>query len=93
MDTDSLYFAISANKLEDILLPEMTALGLPSGTEEYYKNKHQFFPRSTDCICNTCKGRKIDDEENEAYDRRTPGLFKLEKDGDAMIALTCKSYF
>jgi hypothetical protein len=83
MDTDSLYFAISAEKLEDILLPEK---------EEYYKNKHQYFPRTTDCSCNSCKN-DINLKEHSAYDKRTPGLFKLEKDGDAMIALTSKSYF
>ena len=31
--------------------------------------------------------------EVERYDRRTPGLFKVEFEGDAMIALNSKTYF
>ncbi len=47
--------------------------------EEYEKDKNNWLPR-------------IDTKENIAYDKRTPGLFKIEKADLGIIALTCKSY-
>jgi hypothetical protein len=45
---------------------------------EFEKEKHKWFPRGG---------------EHSAHDKRTPGLFKVETEGVAMVALTSKSYF
>ena len=66
MDTDSNYMAISGDKLEDIIRPELRA--------EFEATKKNWL----------------------AWDKwsgRTPGLFKLESEGSAMIALCSKCYF
>ena len=82
MDTDSLYFAISADHIDNIVKEDKK--------EEYWIDKHNWIPRTKSCPC--CKDNpKI--EELEAYENRTPGLFKVEKEGTGMIALTSKSYF
>ena len=36
---------------------------------------------------------RTDTEENKAYDKRTPGLFKEEYVGDGMVALCSKTYY
>lgn len=82
MDTDSLYMALSADRIEDIVKPEMI--------EEFEKDKHNWIPRTKECEC--CKSNP-DIKLHEAYDKRTPGLFKVEKEGDRIIATTCKSYY
>jgi hypothetical protein len=41
------------------------------------KDKHNWFPRT----------------ENKAYDKRKPGLFKIEFEGDGIVALCSKSYY
>ena len=86
MDTDSLYFAIVGSKLEDILKPDMHStfyhecrLWLSSGhcdsCIDYYKvaGKEWFIkPGCDDCL---------------KYDKRTPGLFKLEFQGEKILSL------
>ena len=57
MDTDSLYMAISADTIEEVVKPDLLS--------EWVANKHKWFPRT-------------DTEENFQYDKRTPGLFKVE---------------
>ena len=52
----------------------------PELQEEYEKDKHNWFPRT-------------DTEENIAFDKRKPGLFKVEFEGDGIVALCSKSYF
>ena len=51
----------------------------PELREEFEKDKHNWFPR-TDTL------------QNKAYDKRKPGLFKIEYEGDGMVALCPKSY-
>jgi len=66
MDTDSNYMAISGDKLEDIIRPDLRA--------EFEATKKNWL----------------------AWDKwsgRTSGLFKLESQGSAMIALCSKCYF
>ncbi|KAJ8017821.1 Krueppel-related zinc finger protein 1 [Holothuria leucospilota] len=72
MDTDSAYIAIAAEKLDDLVKPELK--------EVYYKEKHHWFPRT-------------DTEEHKRYDKRTPGLFKVEWEGDGIVALNSKMYY
>ena len=52
----------------------------PERKEEYEKVKDQWFPRN-------------DTPENAAYDKRTPGLFKVEWCGDGFVGLNSKSYY
>ena len=47
---------------------------------EFDQDKCNWFPRS-------------DTPENKAYDKRTPGLFKLEREGQGIIGLCSKSYY
>ncbi|KAJ8306861.1 hypothetical protein KUTeg_014945 [Tegillarca granosa] len=85
MDTDSAYLAISSSSLVDAIKPEMK--------QEYLRGLNGFcidanieadtgyhwFPR-------TCC------EKHASYDKRTPGLFKLEYSGDEMVGLCSKTY-
>ena len=85
MDTDSAYMAISGSSLEDIIKPEMKAeydLGLRGYCVDMNieaDNQHHWFPRT---CCSV----------HAKYDKRTPGLFKLEYQGDEMIGLCSKTY-
>lgn len=56
------------------------ALVKPEFKEEYEGNKHKCFPRT-------------DTPENKAYDKRTPGLFKVEYEGNGIIGLCSKTYY
>ncbi|CAP20727.1 Protein CBG24020 [Caenorhabditis briggsae] len=51
----------------------------PEMKEEFERDKCNWFPRT-------------DTEEHRRIDKRTPGLFKVEKEGDGMIALCSKTY-
>ena len=51
----------------------------PEMKQEFELDKYNWFPRT--------------DPEFRAFDKRTPGLFKIEKEGTAMIALCSKTYF
>jgi hypothetical protein len=83
MDTDSSYFAISGEKLIDIIKPEYKETYL----SDIYNQCHEieidasesWFPR--ECCKKHCK-----------MDQRTPGLFKLEFSGNCMISLCFKTY-
>ena len=52
----------------------------PELKEAFQQNKHLWLG-------------KDDTPENELYDKRTPGLFKLEYEGDGIIALASKMYY
>ena len=52
----------------------------PKLREEFEKDKNNWFPRT-------------DTNEHKAYDKRKPGLFKLEWSGTGMIALSSKTYY
>ena len=83
MDTDSAYISMSAKTLEEMVLPEKRQLlhheKMGQCRDFDYTSEDGFFPR--EC----CKKHK-------AYDKRTPGLFKVEAQGKAMIALCSKTY-
>ncbi|XP_066278985.1 uncharacterized protein [Branchiostoma lanceolatum] len=72
MDTDSAYIAISADRFEDVIKPNML--------DEYKKEKHLWFPRT-------------DTQQNAAFDKRKPGLFKEEWSGDGIVGLCSKTYY
>jgi len=86
MDTDSLYFAISSDSLQECIKPSMKTTyekALKGYCTDNYPPQNvdmPWFPR-------TCC------EKHENFDKRTPGLFKLEYEGDLMISLCSKCYF
>jgi hypothetical protein len=47
--------------------------------DEFKKEKDKWFPRT-------------DTQEHIQYDKRTPGLFKIEYEGEGMVALCSKTY-
>ena len=94
MDTDSLYLSLCSNSLDDVVKPELR--------EKFFENYDYFFPSlacehhkkefikarvqnlewaQADC----CKTREL-------FDKRTPGLLKLEFFGSQMLALAPKTY-
>lgn len=52
----------------------------PEMKELYIQDKPNWFPRT-------------DNEEHKQYDKRTPGLFKVEWEGDGIVALNSKMYY
>ena len=52
----------------------------PHLRDEYQREKSSWFPRD-------------DTAANRAFDKRTPGLFKIEWEGDGIVALCSKSYY
>ena len=79
MDTDSLYFAISKHTLRDVIKPDLIQDYDDSLNSCEDSSKSEWFPR---ICCN----------EHATFDKRTPGLFKLEFSGNEMIALCSKTY-
>jgi hypothetical protein len=94
MDTDSNYLALSADKLEDIIRPHLR--------EEFFTNMHKWFPTEA------CEAHRADFVKTKTNgdlwtpqecclahfksELRTPGLFKVEYVGDAIISLCSKTY-
>ena len=85
MDTDSAYMAISGSTLNDIIKPEMRnkymagLTGFCNDEDLEADADYHWFPRT---CCN----------KHAKYDKRTPGLFKLEYEGHEMIGLCSKTY-
>jgi hypothetical protein len=87
MDTDSAYIAFSGSEWKELLKPPFRAKyeecmhhAHELGTRYNPDNKLSWFPR--DCC-----------DEHRAFDKRTPGLFKLEWSGAGIIGLCSKTYF
>jgi hypothetical protein len=93
MDTDSAYMALSA-PLEDIIIP--------SQREEFYRDWGNWFPKpychehESDFVSAKLRGEEWIESacctRQRKYDRRTPGLFKVEFEGEGMVALNSKTY-
>lgn len=85
MDTDSAYMAISGTRLQEVIKPDMREKylhglkGFCNDFEIEADAEHHWFPRT--CCAKHAK-----------FDKRTPGLFKLEYQGDEMIGLCSKTY-
>ena len=96
MDTDSLYLALSDTKLDNLVKPNLR--------EAYFKERHLWFPSES---CDNHHHR-LNYETARTYnlpwipppccqdrlqhDQRTPGLFKIEWEGDQMTSLNSKCY-
>ena len=96
MDTDSAYIALAGDTIDDLVAPEHR--------EHYFRHRSEWLP--AECCDNhkddyvhtrlaglpwtatdaCCVARK-------AYDKRTPGLFKIEWCGDGFIGLCSKTYY
>ena len=96
MDTDSAYIALSAPDMEQLVKKELR--------EDFYKKRETWLPAEA---CNYHKDEYIRKRTNgEAwsstqeccltrakYDKRTPGLFKVEWEGDGIVSLCSKTYY
>mgnify|MGYP001581504166 CR=1 FL=1 len=95
MDTDSAYLALSGPNFEDLVKEELK--------EEYYANRDKWLPAEACDVHKqeyaACKLRGDDwrggecCKQRKAYDRRTPGLFKVEWEGEGIVSLCSKSYY
>ena len=83
MDTNSAYLSLASNPLENIVKQnkkqQLHYEKMGQCRDFDYTSEDGFFP------CECCKKHK-------ANDKRTPGLFKLEAQGKALIALCSKTY-
>ena len=97
MDTDSLYMMISAQCLDDIVKEDKR--------REFYQIYKTWFPSPAcdqhyaEFVDAKCRRVPWDTSSNECCqkrqmaDKRTPGIFKVEFEGDGIVALTSKTYF
>jgi len=77
---DFQYMYMDTDSAYMALSDDFEKLIKPELREEFEKDKSNWFPRT-------------DTAENKAFDKRTPGLFKEEYVGDAMVALCSKTYY
>ena len=94
MDTDSLYLSLCSNSLDDVVKPELR--------EKFFENYDYFFPS---LACEHHKKEFIKTrvqnvewvqgdccKTRELFDKRTPGLLKLEFFESQMLVLALKTY-
>jgi hypothetical protein len=83
IDTDSMYFGLSKSSIIDCVKPELKQEFLNKlhscHSTDFFADNNTYFPR----VC--CK-------KHVEFDKRTPGLFKLEAEGKNMVSLCSKSY-
>ena len=78
--TDFQYVYMDTDSAYMALTDKFENLIKPELRDEYETDKNNWFPRT-------------DTNENQAHDKRKPGLFKIEYEGDGIIALCSKTYF
>ena len=96
MDTDSAYLALAGESVDDLVTPELR--------EHYFRHRSEWLP-SECCVehqneyvrCRLADRPWVGDEAcckaRKAYDKRTPGLFKVEWSGDGFVGLCSKTYY
>lgn len=95
MDTDSMYLSLSGESLNDVIKPHKR--------KTFFKECHKWFPAQAckghraEFVKSLCEGKRWASKHvcctnQQKYDKRTPGLFKVEWSGDGCIALTSKTY-
>ena len=96
MDTDSAYIALAGDSIDDLVSAEHR--------EHYFKHRSEWLP--AEC-CDEHKEEYVNTRLAErtwtatepcciarkAFDKRTPGLFKIEWCGDGFIGLCSKTYY
>jgi len=78
--SDYQYLYMDTDSAYMALTDEFEKLVKPELRNEFELNKNNWFPRT-------------DSTENKDYDKRKPGLFKLEWEGNGMTALCSKTYY
>ena len=95
-DTDSMYLSISGTGFRDIVKPQLM--------EEFYRDVYtNWFPSESckehhsDFVQAMVSGRPWTRapccEGSHLYDQKTPGLFKVEWQGEGMVCLCSKTYY
>ena len=98
MDTDSYYISLGRDSLHDCLRPECK--------RAFNERFHEWFPREAYDVhragfvdimtglgpCAWYPARQCC-KVHRVYDEKAPSLFKLEWDGDGMVALSSKTYY
>ena len=96
MDTDSAYVALAGESIDDLVTSEHR--------EHYFRNRSQWLPaeccdkHEDDYVQTRLAGRSWTATEScclarKAFNKRTPGLFKVEWCGDGFIGLCSKTYY
>ena len=96
MDTDSAYIVLAGESIDDLVRPELR--------EHFFQHRSEWLP--AEC-CDEHKGDYVETRlagrtwtatescclARKAFDKRTPGLFKVEWCGDGFIGLCSKTYY
>ena len=96
MDTDSAYIALAGDTIDDLVAPEHR--------EHYFRHRSKWLPaeccdkHEDDYVQTRLAGLPWTATEaccvaRKAYDKRTPGLFKIEWCGDGFIGQCSKTYY
>ena len=96
MDTDSAYIALAGEIIDGLVRPDRRA--------HYFRHRSQWLPaecceeHEDDYVCARIAGRPWTVTESccfarKAFDKRTPGLFKIEWCGDGFVGLCSKTYY
>ena len=95
MDADNAYIAISGNSIDEVVKPHLK--------QQFYEEWNKWLPaeacdqHQADFIQTKVSGQGWEPEDcckkRKRYDKRTPGLFKLEWEGKGMVGLCSKTYF
>ena len=78
--TDYQYMYMDTDSAYMALSDNFEKLIKPELRKEFERDKKLWFPRT-------------DSNENNAHDKRKPGLFKIEYEGSGMVALCSKTYY
>ena len=96
MDTDSAYIALAGDTIDDLVTS--------AHREHYFRNRSQWLPaeccddHEEEYVCARIAGRSWTATEScciarKAFDKRTPGLFKVEWRGNGFIGLCSKTSY
>ena len=95
MDTDSAYIALAGDSIDDLVAKQHR--------EHYFRHRSEWLPaeccdeHEDDYVQTRLTGRTWTATEPccicKAFDKRTPGLFKVEWHGEGFIGLCSKTYY
>ena len=96
MDTDSAYIALAVESIDGLVRADRRA--------HYFRHRSQWLPaeccdeHEDDYVCARIAGRPWTVTESccfarKAFDKRTPGLFKVEWCGDGFVGLCSETYY
>ena len=96
MDTDSAYLALAGESVDDLVTPALR--------DHYFRHRSEWLPseccdehRTEYVRCRLANRPWVGDvaccKARRAFDKRTPGLFKVEWSGDGFVGLCSKTYY